>query len=77
MLTEKDVRELIAKSVVNFDVDSLGVNTDFAEAGIDSLDHLAILLVLQEEHNLKVPDSDIDQCASIGGIMDYAAKRGA
>lgn len=77
MLTERDVRDAIAKSVVNLDAASLNVDTDFTDAGLDSLDHASILLALQEEHNLAVPDADVDQCTSIRAILDYAAKRGA
>ncbi len=75
MLTVQDVRNAIAKSVVKFDVASLDLDTEFTDAGLDSLDHATILLTLQEVHNLRVPDHDIDQCTSIRTILEYAAKR--
>ena len=74
MLTDRDVRNAIAKSVINFDAASLDSDTEFTDAGLDSLDHTNILLILQEEHNLTVPDSDTDQCTSIRAILGYAAK---
>lgn len=75
MLTEQDVRNAIAKSVINFDAASLDSDKDFTDAGLDSLDHANVLLFLQEEHNLTVPDSDLDQCTSIQAILEYSAKR--
>ena len=75
MLTEENVRDAIGRSVMGVDAANLHVDTEFSEAGIDSLDHASILLALQEEYGLTVPDEDTDKCTSIRAIVEYAAER--
>jgi acyl carrier protein len=75
MLTEKSIREVIADAVLNFDVSTLGRDTSFFDAGMDSLDHSSILLGVEERFGLKIPDDDVARCASIQAILDYAASR--
>jgi acyl carrier protein len=72
-LSEQQVRDAIAKSVLNVDAVALSSKTRFQDAGIDSLDHASILLELQERYGLKVPDEAIQQCSSIEGILEFAA----
>ena len=75
LLTEQDVRTVIAKAVANYDASRLGRDTPFDEAGIDSLDHLSVLLALKESFRLTVPDEDVGRCRSIAGILEYAAQQ--
>ncbi len=74
MLTEADIREAIRKIVVGFEVDELEAGTDFIDAGMDSLDHADVLLCIQEAHGLHVPDSDLEDCRSIHGILEFAGR---
>ena len=74
MLTETDIREAIRKIVVGFEVDELEVGTDFIDAGMDSLDHVDVLLCIQETHGLHVPDGDVEDCRSIHGILEFAER---
>lgn len=73
VLTERQIRDAIAKSVLNYDPSSLSSDKRFQDAGIDSLDHASILLELQERHGLKVPDEAIERCGTIAGILAFAA----
>jgi acyl carrier protein len=72
MLTEKNIRDAITKSVAGFDVATLDADMDFADGGIDSLDHDSLLLQLQEDHNLVVPDEDVDKCTTINSTLEYS-----
>ncbi|MBT4434790.1 acyl carrier protein [bacterium] len=72
MITEQDIKNVIEKEVMGFDVNNLRNDQDFTEAGIDSLDHLSILLALEEGYGVKkIPDEFIDDCRSISGILSY------
>jgi len=72
MIKNTDIRNVIQSSVIGFDLDQLRDDQDFLDAGIDSLDHLSILLALEEKLGVKkIPDNDIDKCRSISGILDY------
>lgn len=76
MLTEQNIRDVISGAVDDFDAGSIGRSDDFFEAGLDSLDHATILLLIQEEYGLTVPDDAIDDCRSIEGILAYESKVG-
>jgi acyl carrier protein len=75
MLTENDVRTIIAEAVPTIDAAALARDAEFAKNDIDSLDFSAILLALQEQHGLTVPDDDLQQVNSIEKILAYAARR--
>jgi len=72
MLTEQNIRDAIANTVLNFDITNLTNEASFIDAGLDSLDISSLLLELQEHHNLIVPDEDVDKCSSIQSILEYA-----
>jgi acyl carrier protein len=76
-LSESDVRDVISEVVSAVDVATLKVDSEFEQSNLDSLDHWAVLLALQERFGLVVPDEDLDQTTSIGKIVSYAAKRTA
>ena len=59
----------------DLDAAKLPAEATFANSGIDSLDHAAILLLLQERYGLVVPDEDLSRTTSIAGILAYAAER--
>ncbi len=72
MITSLNIRNVIKETVAGFDIERLDEDEDFNDAGIDSLDHLSILLALEEEFNIeKIPDEAIDDCKSISGIINY------
>ena len=75
MLNESDIRNVISEVVHTIDVGTLRVDSEFSDTNMDSLDHWSILLALQEQFGLVVPDEDLEQTTSIGKIMAYAAKR--
>jgi acyl carrier protein len=75
VLSESDIRNVISEVVHTIDVGTLGVDSEFSDTNMDSLDHWSILLALQELFGLVVPDEDLEQTTSIGKIMAYAAKR--
>ncbi len=74
MLTNKVLRSIINKVVMGVDLSDLGDDQDFADAGIDSLDQLSILLAIEEQHDITIPDEDLDQCNSIAGLVAYVNK---
>ncbi len=57
------------------DADALAADSEFADVNIDSLDHWSILLALQEQFGLVVPDQDLERTTSIAKILAYAAEQ--
>ncbi len=73
MVTEQQVRDVIATVKENFDVSALPVDAEFNDSGMDSLDQASILLALQEQHGLVVPQEMETEINSIRKILDFAA----
>lgn len=76
MISDIDIKNVIADTIMGFDVSAMDNDQDFSNLGLDSLDHLTILLALEETFEMtKIPDEDIDKCRSISGILDYLSHK--
>lgn len=74
MFDRDDIRKIVSDTVIGFDLNTLGDDQDFIELGIDSLDHINILLGIEEKHGVKIPDDMVDQCGSINNILKFLNK---
>ena len=73
MKTEQ-IKDLITKVVIGFDTENLREDQNLLDAGIDSLEHMNILLEIEEQCGIEIPDEDIEECSSIRGILLYLQK---
>lgn len=71
MINSENIRTIIEDVVAGFDASRIEDDQTFKQAGIDSLDHINILLAIEESHNVKIPDEDVKQCNSIAAILKY------
>ncbi len=54
------------------DEDSITVDTNLAEdLGADSLDLTDILMAIEDEFEVEIPDEDIENIKTVGDIVDY------
>jgi acyl carrier protein len=68
---EDRVREII--------VEQLGVSADqvkpearfIDDLGADSLDTVELIMALEEEFNVEIPDEDAEKMATVGDAMNY------
>jgi len=68
---EDKVKEIIAKEL-EVDVKQLTPEAKFIEdLGADSLDIVELVMALEEEFNLEIPDEDADKLKSVGDAMNY------
>jgi acyl carrier protein len=74
MITEADVRNALQKVVPSAPVPTWSVDYNFTQGPLDSLDHATLALYLDEQHGLKIPDSDLPALTSIQAIVDYAGR---
>lgn len=77
MVTEQQVRDVIASVKENMDANALPADAEFNDSGMDSLDQASILLALQEQYGLVVPQEMETEINSIRKILDFAATAGA
>jgi NADH dehydrogenase (ubiquinone) 1 alpha/beta subcomplex 1 len=68
------VTERILTVVKNFDqVDPAKVTaeTKFADLGLDSLDTVEVVMAIEDEFAIEIPDQEADKISSIPDAIDY------
>ena len=68
-VTPEVIRKLISEVVSGEEVLSMSIDITFDDAGIDSLDQAQILLALQEQYEVEVPEGEEDDYNTIKKIL--------
>ena len=68
-VTPEVIRKLISEVVSAEEVLSMSIDITFDDAGIDSLDQAQILLALQEQYEVEVPEGEEDDYNTIKKIL--------
>ena len=75
--SEDRVKEIIAKEL-EVDVKQLTPEAKFIEdLGADSLDIVELVMALEEEFGLDIPDEDADKLKTVGDAMNYLKQHAA
>ncbi|KAI8146401.1 mitochondrial type II fatty acid synthase component [Fennellomyces sp. T-0311] len=78
-LTRENVETRVLDIVKGFDkVDSTKVSPTanfINDLGLDSLDAVEVVMAIEEEFGVEIPDKDADEIKSVGQAVDYIAKR--
>ena len=54
------------------DLDVISMNTTFIDdLGADSLDIVELVMALEEEFDMEIPDADAEKVATVGDVVDY------
>lgn len=70
MVFEK-VREIIV-SQLGVEEDDVTLESSFVDdLGADSLDMVEFVMVLEEEFNIEVPETDADKIVTVGDAVEY------
>lgn len=74
--TKKQVDERVFKAIKTFDRlpkdKELTMETHFAnDLGLDSLDHVEILMAIEQEFEIEIPDDDYDKLLTVRSIVEY------
>ena len=69
--SEDKVKEIIAKEL-EVDVKQMAPDAKFIEdLGADSLDIVELVMALEEEFGIEIPDEDADKLKTVGDAMNY------
>jgi len=69
--SEDKVKEIIAKEL-EVDVKQMTPDAKFIEdLGADSLDIVELVMALEEEFGIEIPDEDADKLKTVGDAMNY------
>lgn len=70
MVFEK-VRDIIIEQL-NIDADEITPEVSFIDGlGADSLDLVELMLAMEEEFDMSIPEEDIDKIATVGDAVEY------
>ncbi|WP_017415120.1 acyl carrier protein [Clostridium tunisiense] len=74
MVLEK-VKKVIADQL-SMEVEEVKVESTFTEdLGVDSLEIFEIVMSLEEEFNIEIPNEDIENIKTIGDIVNYVKSK--
>ena len=71
-MTKDELGNLLNEATSISDIDSLAPDQPLMDQGIDSLDFAALLLLVEERYGVVVPDSRVDECSTISGLLAFA-----
>ena len=70
-MTIDKIKEILADTL-EVDIDDLSADTNIAtDLGADSLDVVEILMSIEDEFDVEIPDSEIENIRTIGELVDY------
>ena len=69
------IKETLAKQL-NTTPDKITLSSELTEdLGMDSLDSIEIVMALEEEFGIEIPDEDTERLKKVGDILTYLQKR--
>ncbi|MDN5346606.1 MAG: acyl carrier protein [Clostridia bacterium] len=68
------VKEIVAEQL-GVEVDDLTSETSFEDLNADSLDIVELIMALEEEFDLEIPDEDAEKLTTIGAAVEYIRER--
>ncbi|NES01523.1 MAG: acyl carrier protein [Okeania sp. SIO2F4] len=69
------VREIVSKQLEK-DLEDVKPESNFAnDLGADSLDTVELVMALEEEFELEIPDEQAEQIATVQAAVDYIEKQ--
>ena len=70
-MVENKVKEILAKQL-RFDVNKISADTNITtDLGADSLDLVEVLMSLEEEFKISIPDEAIPGIVTVGDLVKY------
>lgn len=66
------VKEVIGEQLGIDDLDSITLDTTFIDdLGADSLDIVELIMALEEEFDMEIPDGDAEKIVTVSDVVDY------
>ena len=64
------VKKIIVEKL-SVDSNEVTLDASFEDLGADSLDIVEIVMALEEEFDIEIPDADAEKVVSVGDVVDY------
>ena len=71
------VKEVIGEQLGIDDIETITMETTFIDdLGADSLDIVELIMALEEEFDLEIPESEAEKISSVGDAVEYIKNNG-
>lgn len=69
------IRSIIAERL-SLEEDEIKMDSHFADdLGADSLDVVELIMALEEEFDIEIPDEDAEKVSTVQNVVEYITKR--
>jgi acyl carrier protein len=63
-------------SQLSIDAEEIKMESSFMnDLGADSLDIVELIMALEEEYDIEIPDEDVEKMATVGDVVEYIKAR--
>lgn len=70
--TFERVKEVIAEQLGIEDIETITMETTFIDdLGADSLDIVELIMALEEEFDMEIPEAEAEKITSVGDVVEY------
>ena len=69
----KKIRDIVAEQL-NVYPESITMDTRFDELNADSLDVVEVIMTLEQEFDMQIPDEEAERIKDIGAVVDYISE---
>jgi len=71
----EEIKEIICTQLKAKPEDITPETSFVDDLGADSLDSIELVMVLEEEFGIEIPDEDAEKMTKVGDVVDYIEKR--
>lgn len=69
----KKIREIVAEQL-GIEPESITMETSFDELDADSLDVVEVIMALEDEFSIQIPDEAAEKIKDIGAVVEYISE---
>ncbi|MBR4945210.1 MAG: acyl carrier protein [Peptococcaceae bacterium] len=69
----KKIREIVADQL-SIDAETITLATSFNDLDADSLDVVEVIMALEDEFGIAIPDEVAEKMKDIGAVVDYVSE---
>ena len=66
----KKIRDIVAEQL-GVEPETITMDTRFEELNADSLDVVEVIMTLEDEFEIQIPDEEAEKIKDIGAVVDY------
>ena len=75
MAIDKKIKQIIAEQLGLNEDEILDEDSLIDDLGADSLDIVELVMAMEEEFEMEIPDEDAEKISTVKDVVDYVKKR--